>query len=79
MGDSLLVGTLIIDYSGVLLLQVIQSMQITFTLTDNGLLIFLQSGVEKLLSCLGIELTIFDLDFQLVAFDNLTTRTPECF
>jgi len=48
-GDELLV-----------LIIFIESLRIAITLTQGALLIFLQSGFEKLLSWLGIEPTTLD-------------------
>jgi len=48
-GDELLV-----------LIIFIESLRIAITLTQGALLIFLQSGFEKLLSWLGIESTTLD-------------------
>jgi len=54
-------------------------MQITITLTESTLLIFLQSRVEKLLAwVVGIEPTTLDLSFQSGAYDLSATATPTC-
>jgi len=52
------------------------SLQITITLTESTLLIFLQSGVEKLLVWPVIEPTTLGLSSQSGAFDHLATTIP---
>jgi len=53
-------------------------MQITVTLTESALLIFLQSVVKKLLAWQpGIEPTTLDLSSQSGAYDLSATVTPQ--
>jgi len=53
------------------------SLQISITLTEGGLLIFLQSGVEKLLAwAAGIQPTTLDFSSQSGAFDLSAMATP---
>jgi len=44
-------------------------LQITITLTECALLIFLQSGVEKLIAWLGIERKTVELGSRSGAYD----------
>jgi len=51
------------------IMYVLWVLQITLTLTVGPCSIFLQSKVEKLQSCVGIELTTLDLGSQSGAYD----------
>jgi len=57
-------------------------MQISITLTEGALLIFLQSGVEKLLPSVtdrGFEPPTLDLSSQSGAYNLAATATPEVY
>jgi len=53
--------------------SLLESIQITITLTYGVLLIFLQSEVEKLLGWLRLNPTTFDPSFQSGSFDHQAT------
>jgi len=51
---------------------------VIITPAEGALLIFLQSGVKKLLARLGIELTTLNLGSQSSACDHLVMATSCC-
>jgi len=58
--------------------RILWSLQITITLIERTMLIFLQSGVKKLLAwaASGIESTTLDLSSQSGAYDLSAMATP---